>query len=38
MQPMSVVRTVVADLQTFLEGDLGDDAAVMCLDWHGPSR
>ena len=38
MQPMSVVRTVVADLQTFLEGGLGDDAAVMCFDWHGPSR
>jgi hypothetical protein len=34
MQPMSVVRTVVADLQTFIKADLDDDAAVMCLDWH----
>jgi serine phosphatase RsbU (regulator of sigma subunit) len=33
--PLALVRAVVAELHTFVLGELADDAAVVCLDWHG---
>jgi serine phosphatase RsbU (regulator of sigma subunit) len=33
--PLDVVRTVVSDLRAFIPDQLEDDAAVVCLDWHG---
>jgi serine phosphatase RsbU (regulator of sigma subunit) len=35
LPPLEVVRTLITDLRAFVSGDLADDAATMCLDWHG---
>jgi serine phosphatase RsbU (regulator of sigma subunit) len=31
-----VVRTLTSAVEAACGGDLGDDATVLCLDWHGP--
>ncbi|MCX0241961.1 PP2C family protein-serine/threonine phosphatase [Streptomyces drozdowiczii] len=36
--PREVVRVLVAAVADAYGGHLGDDATVMCLDWHGPHR
>ena len=33
--PLDVVRTILSDLRAFVPDQLEDDAAVVCLDWHG---
>ncbi|MFD8805298.1 PP2C family protein-serine/threonine phosphatase [Streptomyces sp. NPDC059597] len=34
--PREVVRALVDAVITTCDGDLRDDATVLCLDWHGP--
>ncbi|MEU1037859.1 PP2C family protein-serine/threonine phosphatase [Streptomyces sp. NPDC005551] len=34
--PREVVRTLVAAVSDACDGDVKDDATVLCLDWHGP--
>ena len=34
--PREVVRTLVAAVADASNGDVRDDATVLCLDWHGP--
>ncbi|MFJ6540302.1 PP2C family protein-serine/threonine phosphatase [Streptomyces sp. NPDC003656] len=34
--PREVVRALVGAVVTACDGDLRDDATVLCLDWHGP--
>ncbi|NRQ30905.1 serine/threonine-protein phosphatase [Nonomuraea sp. NN258] len=36
--PREVVRTLTATVTDAGQGQLQDDATVLCLDWHGPSR
>ncbi|WP_199879210.1 PP2C family protein-serine/threonine phosphatase [Streptomyces sp. CB02460] len=36
--PREVVRVLIAAVADAYGGHLGDDATVMCLDWHGPHR
>jgi Stage II sporulation protein E (SpoIIE) len=38
MQPLAVVRTLVSDLLAYGSGELSDDAAAICLDWHGSAN
>ncbi len=35
--PREVVRALVAAVTEACDGQLQDDATVMCLDWHGPT-
>ncbi len=37
MSALDVVRTLVNELRAFVSGELADDAAVVCLDWFGPT-
>jgi serine phosphatase RsbU (regulator of sigma subunit) len=38
LAPLQAVRSLIGDLRTFLgDGDLDDDAVVVCLDWSGGS-
>lgn len=36
LAPLDMVRTTVSELSAFMSGRLTDDAAAVCLDWHGP--
>ncbi|MEU8420506.1 PP2C family protein-serine/threonine phosphatase [Micromonospora sp. NPDC048835] len=36
MAPLDAVRSLIGDLRAFVNGDLIDDAVVVCLDWTGP--
>lgn len=33
LAPLQAVRSLLADLRTFVGGDLADDAVAVCLDW-----
>ena len=35
LTPLDVVRTQIGELAAFVNGPLADDAAIVCLDWHG---
>jgi len=35
LPPLDVVRTQIGELAAFVDGPLADDAAIVCLDWHG---
>ncbi|MFB9961913.1 PP2C family protein-serine/threonine phosphatase [Sinosporangium siamense] len=36
--PREVVRTLTGAVTDACQGHLADDAGILCLDWHGPSR
>ena len=38
MEPIAMVRTLVNDLLAYGSGVLNDDAATVCLDWHGTGQ